>query len=74
MALVNLHERMYKEVMSVTFGNPKCNECGCILTDEPPRTPVEERNPCPTCGSVGRIQDVRVYDRDNLAAEDGSQG
>jgi Zn finger protein HypA/HybF involved in hydrogenase expression len=38
--------------------NP-CGDCGHVL-DESPSTPVEQRAPCPECGSVKRkvIHDV----------------
>lgn len=31
----------------------RCAKCRTVLP-EPPNTPLEKRNPCPTCGSTGR--------------------
>jgi hypothetical protein len=39
----------------------KCNDCGAWL-EELPGTPVEERKPCPSCGSLSRKVEVTIQD------------
>lgn len=39
-----------------------CKECG-ILLDELPNTPIEERKPCPKCGSIVRTFTVQLEDQ-----------
>jgi hypothetical protein len=38
-----------------------CGSCGYVL-DESPSTPVDERQPCTECGSLGRTVHVEVSD------------
>jgi hypothetical protein len=38
-----------------------CGGCGHVL-DESPSTPIEERDPCPECGSLGRKRLVEGSD------------
>lgn len=44
---------------TTSFGKPRCSDCGREL-DESPHLPVDQRCPCPTCGSTKRIQSVTI--------------
>jgi hypothetical protein len=35
--------------------------CGRVL-DEPPGLPVDQRKPCPECGSLGRLHKVEIHE------------
>ncbi len=37
----------------------RCNNCGAVL-NESPELPVEERKPCPNCGSSTRTYDIAI--------------
>ncbi len=43
----------------------KCQQCGKVL-DEPSDTPVQERTPCPDCGSTDRQFEVEINDTDTV--------
>lgn len=45
-----------------------CAQCGEPLA-EPPDTPVEEREPCPRCGSRNRLTKVEMEDKLELHAD-----
>jgi DNA-directed RNA polymerase subunit RPC12/RpoP len=57
----------------------KCQACGEIL-DEPTSTPVDERSPCPNCGSKARHFEVvisgtiEVHEKLGLKARHGATG
>jgi hypothetical protein len=38
-----------------------CSVCGAVI-DEPASTPVEERRPCPSCGSTARTFSAHVHE------------
>jgi hypothetical protein len=37
----------------------KCAKCSTVLADAP-EVPVSQREPCPTCGSTGRLFEVEI--------------
>jgi hypothetical protein len=45
--------------MVVEYRRLRCAKCGIEL-DEAPSTPVPDRQPCPTCGSMMRLAEVRI--------------
>jgi len=45
--------------MPVEYQRMRCGNCGREL-DEPPSTPVPERQPCPECGSTGRCAEIGI--------------
>ena len=45
--------------MPVEYQRVRCGNCGREL-DEPPSTPVAERQPCPECGSTVRRAEVGI--------------
>ncbi len=57
----------------------KCNTCGSLL-DELPNIPLEERLPCPSCGSKSRLYEkelnaeVKVRSSLKLKARHGQPG
>src|SRR4030043_154555 len=45
-----------------------CSQCGADI-EEKPNTPETEREPCPVCGSISRVNNVRITD--SITTHDG---
>ncbi len=61
------------------IGPVHCNNCGAVL-NESPHAPVEDRKPCPSCGSMAWLFEVtasasvEVHAKVNLKARHGQPG
>lgn len=53
--------------MSVLIGSVQCGGCKQPI-DESPSLPVEQRKPCSSCGSLGRIHNVEIQEEVQLSA------
>ena len=56
--------------MSVNVDAIVCSACGAAI-DEPPSTPLDERKPCPSCGSLVRTFNVHVHESVTLREKIG---